>query len=260
MLRLAEKAFWPAKIPFPVMHVDTGHNFPEVIEFRDRRVAELGVRSSWPACRTPSTRAGGRGDRPATSPQPPPDGTLLDAIEEHGFDAPSVAPAATRRRPGPRSGCTQLPRRVRPVGPEEPAPRAVEPLQRPHPRPASTSGSSRCPTGPSSTSGTTSAEESIELPSIYYAHEREVFDRDGMLLAVTRVHPCATTRVVRAARCVPHRRRRHLHRCRRVHGGHHRARSSTRSPPPASPSAAPPEATTVLRGRHGRPQAKEGYF
>src|SRR6266545_5746895 len=44
MLALAEKAFWPARIPFPVMHVDTGHNFPEVLDFRDRRVAELGVR------------------------------------------------------------------------------------------------------------------------------------------------------------------------------------------------------------------------
>ena len=43
MLRLAEKAFWPARIPFPVMHVDTGHNFPEVLDFRDRRVDELGV-------------------------------------------------------------------------------------------------------------------------------------------------------------------------------------------------------------------------
>ncbi|MEX1103889.1 MAG: phosphoadenosine phosphosulfate reductase family protein, partial [Dehalococcoidia bacterium] len=44
LLRIAEKAFWPAKFPFPVMHVDTGHNFAEVIEFRDRRVAELGAR------------------------------------------------------------------------------------------------------------------------------------------------------------------------------------------------------------------------
>ena len=42
MLRLAEKAFRPAKFPFPIMHVDTGHNFPEVVEYRDRRVAELG--------------------------------------------------------------------------------------------------------------------------------------------------------------------------------------------------------------------------
>ncbi|HEY5012882.1 MAG TPA: phosphoadenosine phosphosulfate reductase family protein, partial [Acidimicrobiia bacterium] len=43
MLCLAEKAFWPARIPFALMHIDTGHNFPEVMEFRDRRVAELGV-------------------------------------------------------------------------------------------------------------------------------------------------------------------------------------------------------------------------
>src|SRR5665647_2489563 len=44
LLRVAEKAFRPGRLPFPVMHVDTGHNFPEVIEFRDRRVAELGER------------------------------------------------------------------------------------------------------------------------------------------------------------------------------------------------------------------------
>ena len=44
LLRLAEKAFRPARFPFPIMHVDTGHNFPEVLEFRDRRVAELGER------------------------------------------------------------------------------------------------------------------------------------------------------------------------------------------------------------------------
>src|SRR4249920_4147499 len=44
MLRIAEKAFWPARLPFPLMHVDTGHNFPEVIDYRDRRVAEAGVK------------------------------------------------------------------------------------------------------------------------------------------------------------------------------------------------------------------------
>src|SRR5213078_5027961 len=44
MLALAERAFWPARIPFPIMHIDTGHNFPEVLAFRDRRVAELGER------------------------------------------------------------------------------------------------------------------------------------------------------------------------------------------------------------------------
>src|SRR5436189_5909208 len=44
LLRLAEKAFHPARFPFPIMHIDTGHNFPEVLEFRDRRVGELGER------------------------------------------------------------------------------------------------------------------------------------------------------------------------------------------------------------------------
>ena len=57
LLRLAEKAFRPAPFPFPLMHVDTGHNFPEVIEFRDRRVAELGERLIVAACRSRSTRA-----------------------------------------------------------------------------------------------------------------------------------------------------------------------------------------------------------
>src|SRR5439155_10356843 len=88
MLRLAEKAFWPASIPFPVMHVDTGHNFPEVLEFRDRRAAELGVRlvvasvqASTDAGRvTEETGRHASRNRLQTV-------TLLDAIEEHRFDA-----------------------------------------------------------------------------------------------------------------------------------------------------------------------------
>ena len=89
MLHLARKAFWPAPVPFPVMHVDTGHNFPEVIEFRDRTVAELGraARSS-PRCRT--SIDAGRGQEsadPLASRNRLQTVTLLDAIEEHGFDA-----------------------------------------------------------------------------------------------------------------------------------------------------------------------------
>ena len=88
MLALAEKAFWPARIPFPVMHVDTGHNFPEALEFRDRRVAELGVRlvvasvqASIDAGRvTEETGRHASRNRLQTV-------TLLDAIEEHRFDA-----------------------------------------------------------------------------------------------------------------------------------------------------------------------------
>ena len=88
LLRLAEKAFRPAGFPFPLMHVDTGHNFPEVIEFRDRRVAELGeqlivasVQASIDSGRAVE-EAGPRASRNRLQTT-----TLLDAIAEHGFDA-----------------------------------------------------------------------------------------------------------------------------------------------------------------------------
>jgi sulfate adenylyltransferase subunit 2 len=88
LLRLAEKAFRPAPFPFPLMHVDTGHNFPEVIEFRDRRVAELGerlivasVQESIDSGRVVE-ETGPRASRNQLQTV-----TLLDAIAEHGFDA-----------------------------------------------------------------------------------------------------------------------------------------------------------------------------
>src|SRR4051794_5258969 len=88
LLRLAEKAFRPGRFPFPVMHVDTGHNFPEVIEFRDRRMAELGeelivasVQDSIDAGRA-EEETGPRASRNRLQTV-----TLLDAIAEHGFDA-----------------------------------------------------------------------------------------------------------------------------------------------------------------------------
>ena len=88
MLRLAEKAFWPAKLPFPVMHVDTGHNFPEVIEFRDRRVAELGARLVVSSVQDAiddgrvAEETGARASRNRLQTT-----ALLDSITEHRFDA-----------------------------------------------------------------------------------------------------------------------------------------------------------------------------
>jgi sulfate adenylyltransferase subunit 2 len=88
MLRLAEKAFWPSRLPFPVMHVDTGHNFPEVLEFRDRRVAELDVRLV-----VASVQELIDAGRVAEEPGPNPSRnrlqtrTLLDAIAAQRFDA-----------------------------------------------------------------------------------------------------------------------------------------------------------------------------
>src|SRR5271157_4551125 len=88
LLRLAEKAFRPGPFPFPLMRVDTGHNFPEAIEFRDRRVAELGERlvvaSVEDSIRNGRVveEAGPRASRNALQTV-----TLLDAISEHSFDA-----------------------------------------------------------------------------------------------------------------------------------------------------------------------------
>ena len=88
LLRLAEKAFRPGKFPFPIMHVDTGHNFPEVIEFRDRIVSDIGerlivasVQDSIDKGRV-TEETGPRASRNRLQTT-----TLLDAIEEHGFDA-----------------------------------------------------------------------------------------------------------------------------------------------------------------------------
>src|SRR5436305_13853823 len=88
LLRLAEKAFRPAPFPFPVMHVDTGHNFPEALEFRDRRMQELGERliiasvEDSIACGRVVEQTGPRASRNALQTV-----TLLDAIAEHRFDA-----------------------------------------------------------------------------------------------------------------------------------------------------------------------------
>jgi len=88
LLRLAEKAFRPGKFPFPIMHVDTGHNFPEAIEYRDRRVSELGERLLVASVQESIDKGrvveetGPRASRNRLQTT-----TLLDAIEEHAFDA-----------------------------------------------------------------------------------------------------------------------------------------------------------------------------
>src|ERR1041384_910175 len=88
LLRLAEKAFRPAGFPFPIMHIDTGHNFPEVLDFRDRRVAELGERLIVASVQE-SIDTGRVVEEPGenSSRNRLQTTTLLDAIAEHGFDA-----------------------------------------------------------------------------------------------------------------------------------------------------------------------------
>ena len=135
MLRLAEKAFWPAKMPFPLMHVDTGHNFAEVMDYRDRRVAELGARLIVASVEDAIAEGlvvdptGPRASRNSIQTVP-----LLKGIHRQQVRR-RLRRCPPRRGEGPGQGAGLLvPRRVRPVGPEGPAPRALEPLQRAPPQ------------------------------------------------------------------------------------------------------------------------------
>ena len=160
LLRLAEKAFRPGPFPFPIMHVDTGHNFPEAIDFRDRRVAELGerlivasVQESIDTGRVADPGFGASRNRLQTT-------TLLDAHRPSTASTPpSAAPAATRTRPGPRSASCPSATRSGSGTPATSGPSSGT-CTTAASSPASTCGRSRSPTGPSSTCGATSPPRS----------------------------------------------------------------------------------------------------
>jgi sulfate adenylyltransferase subunit 2 len=186
LLRLAEKAFRPARFPFPIMHVDTGHNFPEVIEFRDRLIDQLGERLVVASVQESIDKGrvveetGPRASRNRLQTT-----TLLDAIAEHGFDAAFGGARRDEERARAKERVFSFrddfgqwdPKRQRPelwnlyngrIRKGEHV--RVFPL-----------------------SNWTEldvwqyiARENLEVPSIYYAHTRQVFERDGMLYAL---HP-----------------------------------------------------------------------
>jgi sulfate adenylyltransferase subunit 2 len=185
LLRIAEKAFRPASFPFPVMLIDTGHNFPEVLEFVDRRIDELGERLIVASVQDSIDRGrvveetGPRASRNRLQTT-----TLLDAIEEHGFDAAFGG----ARRDEERARAKERVFSFRDeLGQWEPK------SQRPelwsiyngrirkgeHVRVFPISNWTELDVW------RYIAAERIEIPSIYFAHEREVFRRDGMLYAVS---------------------------------------------------------------------------
>ena len=187
LLRLAEKAFWPGRIPFPLMHVDTGHNFPEVIEFRDRRVAELGVRLVVASVQE-SIDTGRVRELPGQSRNPLQTVTLLDAIAAHRFDA--VLGGARRDEEKARAK-----ERVFSVRDEfgQWDPRSQRPelwdLYNPRHRPGEHLRIFPLSNWTELDVWEYIGRERIEVPSIYFAHQREVVSRDGMLIAVTPFTP-----------------------------------------------------------------------
>jgi sulfate adenylyltransferase subunit 2 len=185
LLRLAEKAFRPARFPFPVMHVDTGHNFPEVIEFRDRRVAELGERLVVASVQE-SIDNGRVQDQtgPRASRNQLQTTTLLDAIEQHGFDAAMGGARRDEERARAKERIFSFRDDFGQWNPRAQRPELwnlynARIRKGEHIRVFPISNWTELDVWQYV------ARENLELPSIYFAHERDVFRRDGMLYAAS---------------------------------------------------------------------------
>ncbi|MBV9950908.1 MAG: sulfate adenylyltransferase subunit CysD [Acidimicrobiia bacterium] len=185
MLRLAEKAFWPGPLPFPVMHVDTGHNFQEVIDFRDRRVAEAGAKLVIASVQDAidkglvTEETGPRASRNRLQTVP-----LLNAIEEHGFDAAFGGARRDEEKARAKERVYSFRDEFGQWDPKNQRPELWSLYNGRHRK------GEHIRVFPISNWTELDiwqyvSDEGIELPSIYYAHEREVFERDGMLLAVS---------------------------------------------------------------------------
>jgi sulfate adenylyltransferase subunit 2 len=184
MLRLAQKAFWPGRIPFPVMHVDTGHNFQEVIEFRDRCVDSVDA-TLIVASVQESIDAG----RVAEEPGPNPSRnrlqtrTLLDAINEHRFDAVFGGARRDEEKARAKERVFSFRDEFGQWDPKNQRPELWSLFNGRH-RPGEHIRVFPLSDWTELDIWQYVADEGIELPSIYYSHRREVFRRDGMLLAV----------------------------------------------------------------------------
>ncbi len=183
LLRLAEKAFRPARFPFPIMHVDTGHNFPEVVEFRDRRVQELGERLI--IASVEESIAKGRvveEKGPRASRNRLQTTALLDAIEEHQFDA---AIGGARRDEERARAKERIFSHRDDFGQWDPKNQRPELWNLYNARLRKGEHFRVFPISNWTELDVWSyiEQERLELPSIYFAHRREVFNRDGMIYA-----------------------------------------------------------------------------
>jgi sulfate adenylyltransferase subunit 2 len=185
MLRVAEKAFWPARLPFPVMHVDTGHNFDEALEFRDRRVAELGaqlvvasVQESIDTGRVVE-ESGPRASRNRLQTV-----TLLDAIRDHRFDAVFGGGRRDEEKARAKERVYSFRDEFGQWDPKNQRPELWSLYNARHHR------GEHIRVFPLSNWTELDiwqyiADDGVELPALYYAHRRDVVRRDGMLLALT---------------------------------------------------------------------------
>jgi sulfate adenylyltransferase subunit 2 len=183
MLALAERAFWPAKIPFPVMHVDTGHNFPEVIDYRDRRVAEIGARLIVASVQESidagkvveeTGRFASRNRLQTTA--------LLDGIEENKFDAVFGGGRRDEEKARAKERVFSFRDEFGQWDPKNQRPELwsiynTRIRRGEHIRVFPLSNWTELDVWQYI------EREGLEIPSIYFAHDRSVFERDGILLA-----------------------------------------------------------------------------
>jgi sulfate adenylyltransferase subunit 2 len=185
LLRLAEKAFRPGKFPFPVMHIDTGHNFPEAIEYRDRRLAEMGERLIVASVQESIDKGrvveetGPRASRNRLQTT-----TLLDAIEEHQFDAAIGGARRDEERARAKERIFSFRDDFGQWNPRAQRPELWNVYN------ARVRKGEHVRVFPISNWTELDVwqyveREQLELPRIYFAHEREVFRRDGMLYAAS---------------------------------------------------------------------------
>jgi len=183
MLHLAVKAFAPARLPFPVMHVDTGHNFPEVMEFRDRRVAELGARLVVASVQEAIDagkvveETGPRASRNRIQTAP-----LLEAIEAHGFDAVFGGARRDEEKARAKERVFSFRDDFGQWDPKNQRPELWNLYNGRHRK------GEHIRVFPLSNWTELDiwqyvAAEDVALPPIYFAHARRVFQRDGMWLA-----------------------------------------------------------------------------
>ena len=182
MLHLAAKAFWPGRIPFPVVHVDTGHNFPEVLEFRDRTVERLGLRLVVGSVQEYidrgelRERADGTRNTLQTTP-------LLDTIRTNRFDAVFGGGRRDEDKARSKERIISLRDAFGQWDPRNQRPELWNLYNGRH-TPGQHVRAFPISNWTELDVWRYIAREGIELPSIYYAHEREVFRRDGMWRAV----------------------------------------------------------------------------
>jgi sulfate adenylyltransferase subunit 2 len=182
LLRLAEKAFRPAPFPCPILHVDTGHNFPEVLEFRDRRVAELGEQLI--VARVQDSIDAGRVHEDGPSRNRLQTVTLLDALRAGRFDAAFGGARRDEERSRAKERVLSFRDELGQWEPRNQRPEIWDLFNTVVRRGESVRAFP--------ISNWTELDvwryieaERLEVPSIYFAHEREVFQRDGMLFAVS---------------------------------------------------------------------------